>query len=138
MTLPIATVSTHAAAVLDELTAALNVGESRTIDCGTGFMAVHVECLRQTPHGAVFSVAHYFNANGDLVADPDLELLRRSDRSWAPLSFQDSLAHRVVARLRDDGTVEVDARGQRELVRFANHWMRNVAAQQGIRPRRTR
>lgn len=137
MTFRSATVSAHAAAVLDELTGDLAVGHSRKLDRGAGFMPVHVECLQETSLGPLFSVAHYFESNGDLVADPDVVFLRRPD-GWAPIAYQDSLAHRVVACVREDGRVEVDERGQRELVRFANHWMRNVAEQQELGIKRSR
>lgn len=42
-------------------------------------MAVHVECVGRTEYGLIYSVAHYYNyyeAAGDLVADPEMELLR--------------------------------------------------------------
>ena len=70
MPLKLATVCKHAAAVLDELAANLNVGESRKIDRGLGYMAVHVECLHRSGLGLHYSVAHYYASNGDLVPDP--------------------------------------------------------------------
>lgn len=139
MTFKMATVSAHAAAVLDELTRDLPIGEHRRIDRGTGFMAVVAEFLQESSLGSFFSVAHYYESNGDLVADPDVVFLRRSDGSWSPISIQAPLGgYRVVAHVREDARAEVDERRQRELVRFANMWMKNVATQQGIRPRRSR
>jgi len=137
MTFRFATVSAHAAAVLDELTRDLAVGEHRKIDRGGGFMAVVVEHLEEREIGSIYSVSHYFESNGDLVADPDVVFLRRPE-GWVPISYQDSLAYRVVARVREDGRVEVDDRGQRELVRFANMWLRNVATQQNVLVKRSR
>lgn len=137
MTFRFATVSAHAAAVLDELTRDLAVGEHRKIDRGGGFMVVVVEHLEERESGSIYSVSHYFESNGDLIADPDVVFLRRPE-GWAPISYQDSLAYRVVARVREDGRVEVDDRGQRELVRFANMWLRNVATQQNVLVKRSR
>ena len=139
MTLRFATVSAHAASVLDELTRDLALDEHRKMDRSPGFMAVVVEHLEQREIGSLYSVAHYFEQNGDLVADPDVVFLRRGHGLWTPVSIQAPLGgYRVVVRVREDGRVEVDERGQRELVRFANILMQNVAAQQGIKTKRTR
>lgn len=138
MTFKMVTVAAHAAVVLDELTRDLAVGESRKIDRGAGFMPVVVEHLEKSNLGSLFSVAHYYESQNGLVPDPDVTFLRRRDGSWTPISYQDSLAYRVVARLGDDGRVEVNERGQRELVRFANMWLRNVATQQNVPTKRSR
>jgi len=139
MTFRMVAVSAHTASVLNELTARLDVGESRQIDRGAGFMAVVVEHLQDGGLGSFFSVAHYYESQNDLIADPDIVFLRRPDGSWTPISIQAPLGgYRVVARVREDGRVEVNGRGQRELVTFANMWMKNVAAQQGIKIKRTR
>jgi hypothetical protein len=127
------TLSRLAATVLDELTADLQVGESRKIDRGLGFMPVHVECLHRATPGLLYSVAHYYEQNGDLVPDPDVVFLRRAD-GWSPVSFQNSIAYRVAVHFHDDGTIEVDEREQRDLVIFCNQWMRNIREQQGPSP----
>lgn len=139
VTFRFATVASHAASVLDELTRDLALGEHRKIDRSPGFMAVVVEHLEMSSLGSFYSVAHYFESNGDMVPDPDVVFLRRADGAWTPTSIQAPLGgYRVVARVREDGRPEVDERGQRELVRFVNMWMKNVAAQQGIKTKRTR
>ncbi len=58
------TVSRNAAVVLDELTADLNVGDSRKMDRGLGYMRVHVGCLHRSGLGLHYSVAHYYGQNG--------------------------------------------------------------------------
>ena len=131
MTFRFATVARSAAAVLDELTRDLPVGESRRIDLGAGFMAVVVEHLQDGPLGSLYSVAHYYECQKDLIADPDVVFLRHAE-GWTPISYQDSLAYRVVARIREDGRPEVDERGQRELVRFCQVWLMNIKVQQNI------
>ena len=137
MTFQLAPVGKSAAAILDELTRDLPVGGSRKVDRGFGFMAVHVECLHETKLGSLFSVAHYFESNGDLVADPDVVFLRRPE-GWAPISYRDSIAHCVVARLLDDGLVEANERGQRVLVRFCQVWLMNIRTQHGVTVRSAR
>jgi hypothetical protein len=45
--------------ILDLLVAGLVVGDSKKVDNGGAFMAVHVEALRRTGAGMLFSIAHY-------------------------------------------------------------------------------
>lgn len=126
----------NAAAVLDTLTEGLDVGASRKVDRGLGFMPVHVECLHRSGLGPLFSVAHYYEQNGDLVPDPDVVFVRAAD-GWSPISFQNSLAYRVAVHFHEDGTIEVDEKEQSDLASFCNHWMRNIQEQQGLSPRRS-
>jgi hypothetical protein len=137
MPLPLKTLSRKAASVIDELAAGLDVGDSRKVDRGLGFMPVHVECLHRTGLGLLFSVAHYHESQGDLVPDPDVVFLRRTDGAFCPVSFQNSIAYRVAVHFHDDGTIEVDEKEQADLVSFCNQWMRNIQEQQGISPRRS-
>jgi hypothetical protein len=131
-------ISGFGAAILNELTAGLGVGDSRKLDRGLGFMAVHVECLHDRPGvGPLFSVAHYYEQSGDLVPDPDVVFVR-SPQGWSPVSFQNSMAYRVAVTFHDDGTIEVDAKEQSDLVSFCNVWMRNIQQQQGLSPRKRR
>jgi hypothetical protein len=135
MPLRLKVLSRAAAAVLDDLTSGLDVGDSRKIDRGLGFMPVHVECLQRTGLGLLFSVAHYYEQNGDLVPDPDVVFVRTAN-GWSPVSFQNSIAYRVAAHFHEDGTIEVDEKQQTDLVSFCNQWMRNIQEQQGLSPRK--
>jgi hypothetical protein len=137
MPLKMSTISRNAGAVLDELTIDLNVGDSRKMDRGLGYMPVHAECLHRTGLGLLYSVAHYYEQNGDLVPDPEVVFVCRAD-GWSPISFQNSIAFRVAVHFHEDSTIEVDEKEQRDLVQFANHWMGNIQEQQGLSPRRTR
>jgi len=131
MPAPLRVVPRAAAAVLDELTNRLGVGQSRKLDRSTAFMAVHVECLQQTGLGPLYSIAHYYEQNGDLVPDPDVTLARTAD-GWSPVNFQNSLAYRVAVHFHEDGTVEVDEREQRDLCDFVETWAANIHEQQGL------
>lgn len=127
-------VNRSARAVLDKLVEGLDeLGASRKIDNAKGaFMAVCVERVEHTVHGAIFSVAHYFTQNGDLVSDPDLTVLKGETGDYYPLSYQDALTYRRAAEFGEDGSVRVNKAEQADLAHFAGDWMRNIRHQQGL------
>ena len=138
MTLPLKVLSKKTALVLDHLTEGLAVGDSRKVDGGTGYMPVHVECLQRTGLGLLYSIAHYYEQNGDLVAAPDVVFVRAAE-GWSPISFQNSIAYRVAVDFHADGTIEVDARQHRDLAEFCNDtFMPNIEEQQALPTRRSR
>lgn len=123
-------IDTKTVRVLDALTKGLGQGESRKIDNSNGtYMAVHVERL----HGQVYSIAHYYVQNGDMVCDPDMTFLRVRN-AWLPLTFeQGGLLYQVAVELDDQGRPRTYRPGAlREQIEFARTWMANIAEQQGI------
>jgi hypothetical protein len=110
-------------------------GDSKKIDNTNGaFMPVHVELLRKTtqPVGFVFSVAHYYESNGDLVCDPDMTFLFLSAGTIIPMTFeQGGLIYQEAATL-EDGKLLVKESQQRDITSFANDWMKNIKEQQRL------
>jgi hypothetical protein len=113
---------------------------SRTIDtAGGAFMAVHVERIGLNRIGPVFSIAHYYEQNGDLVCDPDMTFVLdvtsdETGRRWPvmPLTFeQGGVMYQVACEIEADG-IRIARRTQREQATFANQWMRNIAEQQDM------
>ena len=80
----------------------------------------------------MFSVAHYFEAQGDLVADPEMELLRDETGAWYPLSISMALGRKHAVMLVGGGRARVDEREYRSQLRFLSVWMKNIRAQQGL------
>jgi hypothetical protein len=91
-------------------------------------MAVHVDRLGER----TYSLAHYFEMNGDLVCDPD-GVFVRTEAGWLPVSLQLCTGHYTRALELDESErpARVDARAFAELSRFAAMWLRNIADQQG-------
>jgi hypothetical protein len=120
--------------VLEKLVEGLDeFGAHKRIDNAKGaYMAVSVERVEETPYGPIFSVAHYFEQNSDLVPDPDVTFLRAADGDFYPLSYQDARTYRLAVELGSDGTVRVDRAQQADLAGFVTNWMRNVRQQQGL------
>lgn len=118
-----------AAKVLDALTRGLAVGDARKIDNTDGtYMAVHVDRLTDR----LFSVAHYYQQNGDQVCDPDGVFLK-TDVGWLPVSLQLCTGHftESVQVDGDDKPLSYRPKALQELISFTTMWMRNIASQQG-------
>jgi hypothetical protein len=77
-------------------------------------------------HGDMISVAHYFEQNGDLVADPDVEL---HYSTWAPTAITQAFFGYRQKFIERDGKTYVDTRFDRDLSPFLSLWARNIKAQ---------
>ena len=77
-------------------------------------------------HGGMISVAHYFEQNGDLVADPDVEL---HYPSWVPTAITQAYFGYRQKFIERDGKTFVDTRFDREVSSFLAMWARNIKAQ---------
>ena len=137
------TISKTAAATLDLLTEGLtnpyesSQGSSRKIDNAKGtFMAVSVERLGVNH----YSVAHYYEQNGDLCPDPEMEFIKVNG-FWLALSLT-HVGRRFEAmrcERADDGTLKathVNAKQLADQSTFCTTWMRNIKDQQGLRAKR--
>lgn len=123
------TLSRAAGLVLDALSHDLGPGEARKIDNSDGvYMAVHVDRLGPK----TFSLAHYYQQNGDLVCDPD-GVFVQTDAGWLPVSLQLCTGHytRALELDEQDRPVGVRPKALAELRQFAAMWLRNISDQQG-------
>ena len=121
--------------VLDTLTAGLTAGSGRKIDNARGaYMAVHVDALGPfADYGPSYSVAHFYEQEGDLMADPDMVFVHGQDGEWYPISYrQDGLGIDQISARNEGGRVLVSPRLQADHAVFAGQWMRNVGQQQGL------
>jgi hypothetical protein len=115
--------------IFDHLVADLPVGEARTINNAPGvFMPLHVERLTESR----YSLAHYFEQNGDLVADPDGEFYRADSGRVFPSALQLCTGHytRALEFGGDDELKGYRPRALRELNAFARVWLQNIKRQQ--------
>ncbi len=122
---------------MDKLTEGVDAeaSESKKIDnTGGTFMMVHIEHVTKCNLGAIYSVAHYYKQNGDMMRDPDMEFIKGGDGEYYPISFwQDApLKRDEVVAWKGSTVVGYNERGQAELVTFANTWMKNIKEQQGL------
>ena len=129
-------INQRAKKVMDKLTGYIDgANDHKTIDNTKGtFMPVHVEHISKCNLGQIFSIAHYYEQNGDLMRDPDMEFVKAGDGEYYPVSFwQDSPLKRDEAVEWKDGEITgIRPKLQAELATFANMWMKNIKEQQGL------
>jgi hypothetical protein len=134
MTFVIKPMPKPAAKILHALVSGLaDPGDSRKLDNAPDvFMAVHVELIAVNAHGTVYSIAHYFKQNGDLVADPEMELLHVEGRGWYPLSIMMQFGRNECIELVDGWEHKVSRYRLGEQMEFLFLWMENIRQQQGL------
>ena len=86
----------------------------------------HYDRLVIERHNDLISVTHYFEQNGDLVADPDVEL---HFPTWIPTSITQVFGYRREKFIERDGKTFVDTRFHREVSSFLALWAKNIKAQ---------
>ncbi len=139
---PLRKLDSRATRVFRALVDGLAAGGAKRVDNAAGtFMPVSVDCLAADDGGGtLYAVAHRYEVNGDLVPDPDVEfyVVADNDQPGGPAVYPTAVDHGALGYRR---YVDFDAagrpvtahrRGQADLARFCDGWMRNIAAQQGL------
>jgi len=96
-----------------------------------GFMPLSIDRLWTDEDGAVrISMAHNYIQNGDVMADPDMEIMVYPDRQMAEaMTFQMPNIFQQVYMVNDAGQKMVDLKAKRELNNFLKMWLRNIKRQ---------
>lgn len=90
------------------------------------FMDLCIDVLRQQGTVTQISMAHYFEQNGDLVPDPDMEvMLMHVTRMALPVHFQNAIAYRVCI----EGTKVINGKELADQSSFLSIWLRNIKSQ---------
>ena len=131
------TLNIEATNVFLKLVNLLGEKQSLKIDnTGEVYMPVHFEKLYKTDFGGnvafVFSLAHYYKQNGDLVPDPDMTFIFLPEKELVyPASFQNSMVYKE-SIFQEEGTWKMIKSEQKYSADFANMWLKNIKEQQGI------
>lgn len=110
---------------------------SLTINHAAGsFMAVHLELISDgvtlITNGSIYSLAHYYLQNGDLVPDPDMTFFVSVNREVIiPLSYRDSFGTRE-AIYKNNGQWYINKATAADHRSFASLWLRNIKFQQSL------
>jgi len=98
------------------------------------YMPVHIELIGRIDKYDFFSLAHYGQQNGDAMRDPEmLFALHNETRQFIPYYYRNDYCgiEQNSVRWSEDG-IALNPHLQASHTTFANQWLRNIAAQQGI------
>ena len=113
----------------------------------SGIMSVHLEKREpiifisngKATIREIFSVAHYFEQNGDLMSDPYMEFTVGDDiegnKIVIPILFhqdQPYVYQDAITRDENGSFKGYYPKMQKDITVFANMWMKNISFQQGI------
>ena len=90
------------------------------------FDMAHFDRLVIEHLGDLISVAHYFEQNGDLVVDPEVEF---HYPTWTPTAITQIFGYRREKFIEREGKTFVDTRFHRDVSSFLMMWARNIQAQ---------
>ncbi len=129
----------QAVTVFNSMIALLGTQDSIKIDNAPGeFMYVSIEKLQSDVQITsckfdIYSIAHYYEQNGDLCCDPDMTFaVCQSDPMFIyPMTFQNSICYRQ-GIFEDGGVWKINEKEQADEVSFANMWLKNIKFQQGL------
>lgn len=78
-------------------------------------------------NGRRVTVSKYFEKEGDLIPDPDMEFLVGFDGEWYPVSLQTSTGHYFQARHWVNGEEFLDLEETLRQVKFSNEWAKQLS-----------
>jgi len=109
---------------------------------GSAIMALCIEQIGGNKYGKLYSFAHYYEQNGDLMRDPDIVMLRSVNpdaltgkHQFFPISYrQDGLGmdREYVVFAEDGNGWRIDKHQQADLAVFCGQWAKNIIDQQHI------
>lgn len=105
------------------------------------FMPVIIEYLFTTVMADfsvdVYSLSHYYEQNGDLIPDPDMQFATRTTLNGElqifPMTFQNALKYDEALFQNADNKWQYYKGLQKDLATFANMWLKNIKFQQSLK-----
>ena len=125
------TLDKRASAILRAL---LALQTSKIDNTDEAYMPVYIEIIDRSETYNHISLAHYGEQNGDIMRDPEmLFALHKETQQFIPYYYRNDYCgiEQNSVRWSEDG-IALNPRLQAEHTTFANQWLRNIAAQQGI------
>lgn len=94
-----------------------------------GFMDLNLDILSRSENSLIIALSHYYEQNGDKIADPDIEVAIYPKLKMAEaLSYQDSFGYRRVYPDYPEKN-RYYPKAKQELNSFLNTWLRNLKMQ---------
>jgi hypothetical protein len=131
--------SKKAATVFNAMIKLMGENDHLKIDNTNGtFMPVVIEKLGEITLYNIpmerYSVAHYFEQNGDLVPDPDMTffVVKANPEMIFPASFQNQMTYMESILQDESKNWRFRKAIQKDQATFANMWMGNIKIQQNL------
>ena len=109
----------------------IDVGGHRKIE-NKPYMALAMDVLADSEYGRIISIAHNYIQNGDVMADPDMQLLISFKKQTVQaMSFQNDAmgVYQESLFIDDDGKLMVQMSLLKNLNKFLDTWTKNLIAQ---------
>ncbi|KON48499.1 DUF6908 domain-containing protein [Mariprofundus ferrooxydans] len=108
----------------------MDIGGHRKIE-NEPYMPLSMDILADTEYGRIISIAHNYDQNGDLMADPDMQLLVSfKKKAVQAMTFQnDGLGIYQECLFFDNGKLMVQMSLLKSLNKFLDIWTKNLIAQ---------
>jgi uncharacterized protein YqiB (DUF1249 family) len=105
----------------------LDINEYKKI-ASPGFMDLSIDIIRDNDDERVIAMAHNGVQNGDVMADPDMEIkIHKKLETAEALTYQNDYIGIYQEVYPEKGKVNIQLK--RELNRFLNQWLDNLATQ---------
>ena len=106
----------------------------RKFDASGGtFMPLTVEIIGTTKMGREISLAHYYEQNGDLMADPEMIFLEKNGEFYPAYFKQDGLGlEKYSIKYDSEKMIGYNRALQKDQTQFANMWLKNIKYQQEL------
>jgi len=130
------TLNSTSTATLNKMVSMLEDGYIKINNTNSSFMPVSVEAIFDNEKYMVVSVAHYYEQNGDLMADPEmLFIYNKAMKVFFPSYFKQDgfMGSEQESILFEGGEIKgYRAKLQVDHTSFANMWLRNIKQQQNL------
>jgi hypothetical protein len=128
------TLNATSTATLNKMVSMLVDGHIKIDNTGS-FMPVSVEQIFDNEKYMIVSVAHYFEQNGDLMADPEMLFIYvKAMNTYIPSYFkQDAIGMEQESVIMENGEIKgYRAKLLAQHNAFANMWFGNIKQQQNL------
>jgi len=125
----------QATATLKRMVALMEDGYIKIDNTNGSFIPVSVEQIFENEKYKQISIAHYYEQEGDLLADPEMVFIysKALDVFYASYFKQDNLGIEEDSIIMEQGEIKgYRARMQKNHNEFANLWLKNIKHQQNL------
>ena len=129
------TLNSTATATLKKMMEMMIEGYAKIDNSERSYMAVSIEEIFNNDKYRIISVAHYYEQNGDLLADPEMCFINvKAVGSFLPSYFkQNNIGMEQESIIIENDVIKgYRAKIQADHTSFANMWLKNIKYQQNL------